>query len=52
MKNSKKIQIAASSVVKKFANSELRRNANSTTCGAIFQPKTPSALKNFSKIDK
>jgi len=51
MKNSKKFQMSASSLVKKLANSELKRNANSTTCGAIYQPKAPAALKNFSKVD-
>lgn len=51
MKNSKKAQMSASYVVKKFANLELKRNANSTTCGAIFQPKVPSALKKFSKVE-
>ena len=51
MKNSKRIQMAASSVVKKLANSELKRNANSTTCGAIYQPKAPVTLKMFSKVE-
>jgi len=51
MKNSKKFQMAASSVVKKLANSELKRNANSTTCGAIYQPKAPVTLKKFSKVE-
>ena len=51
MKNSKKFQTAASSVAKKLANSELRRNANSTTCGAIYQPKAPASLKKFSKVE-
>lgn len=51
MKNSKNIQMTASYVVKRLANSELKRNANSTTCGAIYQPKAPAALKKFSKVE-
>lgn len=51
MKNSKLFQMSATNVVKKLANLELRHNSNSTTCGAIFQPKAPATLKKFSKVE-
>lgn len=51
MKNSKLFQTVATNVVKKLANSELRHNSNSTTCGAIFQPNAPATLKKFSKVE-
>ncbi len=35
------------SIVEKF----VRVDANSTTCIAVYQPKAPAMLKNFSKID-
>lgn len=38
--------------VKKTAESSLKRDANSTTCCAIYQPKAPKDLKKFSKIEK
>lgn len=37
--------------VKKVAEKALVRDANSTTCIAIHQPKAPKALKKFSRID-
>lgn len=37
--------------VKKIADKELSRNANSTSCTWIYQPKAPEALKRFSKIE-
>ncbi len=36
-----------SKVVKSVAEKELRRDANSTTCYAIYQPKAPSSLVKF-----
>lgn len=42
-KNTKMIK----SMVEKF----VRVDANSTTCMAVYQPKVPSMLKKFSKID-
>lgn len=39
-------------VVKKSAESALKRDANSTTCWTIYQPKAPIELKKFSKFDK
>ena len=30
---------------------EIQSNANSTTCGVLYQPKAPVALKKFSKIN-
>ena len=37
-------------VVKKSAEKALRRNANSTTCIGIFQPKTPAGLERFKNV--
>lgn len=36
--------------VKKSAEKALRRDANSTTCIGIFQPKAPSELERFKRI--
>lgn len=36
-------------VVKKSAVSALKRDANTTTCSAIYQPKAPAALSKFKK---
>ena len=38
-------------MLKKAVEFSLKGNANSTTCGHIYQPKAPAALKKFSKID-
>jgi len=39
------------STVKKAIDVALKGNANSTTCGIIFQPKAPASLKNYSKVN-
>lgn len=36
----------------KAAESSLKREANSTSCAIVFQPKAPATLKKFSKIEK
>lgn len=36
-------------VAKKSAVSALKRDANTTTCTAIYQPKAPVALSKFKK---
>lgn len=36
--------------VKSAATQMLKRDANQTTCGGIYQPKAPEALKKFSKV--
>lgn len=36
---------------KKQAERALKHNANSTTSPFAYQPKTPAALKTFSKLD-
>lgn len=41
-----------SKAIKAIATNSLKRDANSTTCIAVYQPKVPSALKEFSKINK
>ncbi len=38
--------------VKIVAEKSLRRDANSTTCTAIYQPKVPASLSKFKKTDK
>lgn len=48
MKSQKKI---FTKVIKVMAEKSLVRDANSTTCMAVYQPKAPSSLKKFSKID-
>lgn len=48
----KKAKVIFASVAKKTAEKSLKRDANCTTCGAIYQPKAPATLKNFSKINK
>lgn len=39
-------------MAKRSAESALKRDANTTTCTAIYQPKAPKDLKQFSKFDK
>lgn len=49
MKNTKNL---VANLAKKTAEMSLKRDANSTTCGAVYQPKAPASLKKFSKISK
>ncbi len=52
---SKASKFISSKVLKGMANaaeSSLTREANSTSCGMIYQPKAPASLKKFSKIEK
>lgn len=37
--------------VKKAVETEMKHSANSTTCGVLFQPSCPEALKKFNTID-
>lgn len=48
----KKTSAIIANFAKKSAEKALRRDANVTTCGAVFQPKAPKDLKKFSKFDK
>ncbi len=48
----KKTFSAIANVAKKSAEVALKRDANVTTCGAVYQPKAPKSLKQFSKFDK
>lgn len=48
----KKINSVVAGLAKSSAEKALKRDANSTTCWAIYQPKAPAGLKKFSKIDK
>lgn len=45
----KKVLNSFAKVAKKSAESTLKRNANTTTCCAIYQPKAPAALGKFKK---
>lgn len=47
-----KIQKGSVELIKKMANHSLKVDANNTTCLAVYQPKAPATLKNFSKINK
>lgn len=49
MKNQKKF---AKAIIENVVEKSLKRDANSTTCMAIYQPKAPAALKKFSKLEK
>ncbi|MEE0007037.1 MAG: cyclic lactone autoinducer peptide [Eubacterium sp.] len=44
-----KIKKALLSTSKNLAISSLKRDANSTTCTAIYQPKAPASLDKFKK---
>lgn len=50
MKNSVKAFIGK--VAKSSAEHALRRDANSTTCIAVFQPKAPEKLKQYKSNSK
>lgn len=49
MTKSKKI---IAKVAKFAAEKSLSRDANSTTCAAIYQPKAPLGLDRFKKTEK
>lgn len=42
----------ATKMAKAAAESALKRNANSTTCGAFYQPKAPANLERFKNKQK
>lgn len=45
----KKVLNSFTKVAKKSAESALKRDANSTTCWSVYQPKAPAALSKFKK---
>ena len=45
----KKVKHAFSKMVKSTAEFALKRDANSTTCTAVFQPKAPASLDKLKK---
>ena len=49
LKNTKKL---VAKVVKAAAMAAIKRDANSTTCFAIFQPKVPANLSQFKNHKK
>lgn len=50
MKNS--VKILAGKLAKVTAVQALKRDANSTTCIAVFQPKAPAQLAKFKSVTK
>lgn len=40
-----------SKFIKKVVENSLKRDANSTSCMILHQPKAPAALKKFSKVE-
>lgn len=52
MKLMKKVKSFAVKAAKSAAESALKRDANNTTCAAIYQPKVPANLKYFKRIQK
>ncbi len=46
-----KLNEFSKSLLKKAVGISIKRDANSTTCSNIYQPKAPAALKKFSKIE-
>lgn len=38
-------------IIQKFIEKSSVVSANTTTCGLFFQPKSPAALKKFSKVE-
>lgn len=45
----KKLKSAISKMAKNSAEFALRRDANTTTCAAVFQPKAPASLDKLKK---
>jgi cyclic lactone autoinducer peptide len=45
----KKLNSVISKLAKNTAEKSLKRDANSTTCWAIYQPKAPVSLGKFKK---
>ena len=46
-----KVKKSGSLALKKTIDLTLKGNANSTTCGYVYQPKAPTALKKFNKVN-
>ncbi len=47
----RKYNMKKKELFKKIVEKSSAVSANSTTCGIFFQPKAPSALKKFSKVE-
>lgn len=47
-----KTSLFFANIAKKSAENSLKRDANTTTCSAVYQPKAPKDLKKFSKFGK
>lgn len=48
----RKLNELFSKIVKKTVSKSLEKDANSTTCGVIYQPKAPAKLNEYKKINK
>lgn len=46
----KEVKKMAAKLAKATADKALRRDANSTTCSIIYQPKAPAALNRFKSV--
>lgn len=46
----KEVKKMMAQLAKATADKALRRDANSTTCSLIYQPKAPEALKRFKNV--
>ena len=52
MLNKKEVKMKILMIIKKNAERELVKSANSTTCFRIYQPKAPKDLKRFKRVQK
>lgn len=48
----KSVKMFVAKVAKSAAESALKRDANNTTCAAIYQPKAPANLSRFKNQQK
>lgn len=46
------LEKGTTNLLKKAVNHSLKVDANNTTCLFVYQPKVPSTLKKFSKVNK
>lgn len=48
----KHVKMIIAKIAKNSAEQALKRDANCTTCGAIYQPNAPANLARFKKVEK
>lgn len=49
VKNMQNLKSFVAKIAKNTAENALKRDANSTTCTAVYQPKAPASLDKFKK---